>query len=195
MIDEDFRSGDIWIDINKSSAPVADPYPLEHIEMILFANWLSGFGDFLVHAAGVDDGGQGYCLVGPSGAGKSTLASLWATESPGAVLGEDQVILRFIDGQFWIFGTPWHRNPDRCSPRGVPLTKVFFLEQDGANGVQAHDPDAAAVHLLENTFAPLYHADGMSNILDNLARLVEQVSFYTLRFRPQAEALHCVRQA
>jgi hypothetical protein len=163
--------------------------------MMLFANWLSRFGDLLVHAAGVDDGGLGYCLVGPSGAGKSTLASLWSAQAPVTVLGEDQVIVRFIDGEFWMFGTPWHQFPDRCSPRGVPLSKVFFLEQDSVNGVQACGPDAAAVRLLESTFAPLYHAAGMSNILDNLARLVEQVPFYTLRFRPQADALHYIQQA
>jgi hypothetical protein len=195
IVDKDFRFGDIWIDISDSVVSVEDLYPLEHIDMAFFANRLSVLGGFLVHAAGVDDGGLGYCLVGPSGAGKSTLASLWAAGSPGTVLGEDQVILRFIDGRFWIFGTPWHQNPDRCSPRGVPLEKVFFLEQDNANGVQQCGPDAAALRLLENTFAPLYHAAGMSRILDNLACLSEQVPFYTLRFRPQADSLRYIRCA
>jgi hypothetical protein len=194
FVDQDFKCGEVLV------VPGQDPYgdgglyPLLNIDIILYANWLSDFGDLIIHASGVNDGGQGYCFVGPSGVGKSTLASAWTAEAPGTVLGEDQVILRHVDGCFWIFGTPWHERADRCSPEGVPLSKVFFLERDGAHGIQPCDPDAAAIRLLQNSFAPLYHAAGMSNILGNLARLIEQVPFYRFRFRPQADVLRRVRQ-
>jgi hypothetical protein len=185
-------------------------YPLQDIDMVLFANWLAEMGDLIVHAAGIDDEGAGYAFVGPAGAGKSTLAGELVAQSRGAakaearnvakggavvVLGEDQVILRWQEGRFLVYGTPWHLDPARCSPGGVPLRKLFFLDRANGHGVEPCGPRAGIERLLPEALIPYYNRAGLERILDTLPRLAEQVPFYTLGFQMGADVLSLVREA
>jgi len=170
-------------------------YPLQGIDMALYANWLACYGDMILHAAGVAVDGQGYCFVGASGAGKSTLTTTLAATAAVTVLGEDQVILRRINDQFWIYGTPWHENTDRCSPGGAPLEKLFFLNRTIGNGVEACGRIEGITRLLQTAFVPYYRPDAVDKILDNLGRLAEQVPFYTLGYQLGADVIRLIREA
>ena len=172
---------------------------------MLFANWLAGYGDVILHAAGVAVDGRGYCFAGSGGVGKSTLAAtLMSASGSGAhaaaaspaslvMLGEDQVILRYLDGRFWIYGTPWHIDPAFCSPLGVPLEKLFFLERTGENHVAPCTPLDGVARLLQTAFIPYYNRAGVATILDRLVLLAEQASFYTLSYRLGADVMALVR--
>ena len=68
----------------------------------------SGKG-FVFHGSAVKYRGKAYVFTGVSGAGKSTHAALWKS-----VLGEkltyindDKPIIKKINGDFYVFGTPW----------------------------------------------------------------------------------------
>jgi hypothetical protein len=111
------------------------------------------------------------------------------------VLGEDQVILRYLEGRFWIFGTPWHLNASLCSPLGVPLDKLFFLDRTSGHGAGPFGPLEGTARLLQTAFVPYYDRAGVTRILDTLARLAEQVRFYTLGYRLGADLLELVRDA
>jgi hypothetical protein len=194
-IDEAFSTGEVAGEFGASVAGRQGLYPLRDMDMPLFVNWLAGFGDLIVHASGIDDAGEGYCFVGPSGAGKSTLATALSSHSSVTVLGEDQVILRYLDGRFLVFGTPWHTNPARCSPGGVPLKKLFFLDRTAGHGVEPCGRMAGIEHLLQDAFVPYYNHTGVARILDTLSRLAEQVPFYTLSFRLGADDMKPIREA
>ena len=71
-------------------------------------------------------------------------------------LGEDQVIVRHLGGQYLVYGTPWHTNPELCSPGGVPLHKLFFLDRTADHGVQPLGPRAGIERLLQQSFIPYY---------------------------------------
>ena len=118
-------------------------------------NWLA-LGDLILHAASIVVGAEGYCFLGESGAGKSTLAAALATEMGVPILGEDQAILRNLDGEFWIFGTPWHERADRCLPQGVPLKKVFFVDRNLAPGIHPITPSEGVQRVLQTAFIPYY---------------------------------------
>ena len=117
---------------------------LASTDIRITVNWLARFGDLILHAASIVVGAEGYCFLGESGAGKSTLAAALATEMGVPILGEDQAILRNLDGEFWIFGTPWHERADRCLPQGVPLKKVFFVDRNLAPGIHPITPSEAS---------------------------------------------------
>lgn len=195
VVDAGFGGGDV---IGEFAGDVDDgpaPYPLQDVEIVLFANWLAGFGDLILHAAGVAVDGQGYCFNGASGAGKSTLAASLSSNPAVTVLGEDQVILRYVEGRFWIYGTPWHLDPAMCCSCGVPLAKLFFLDRRAEHGVEACGPVDGIAQLLQTAFVPYYRPAAVAAIMDHLALLAEQVPFYTLGYRLGTDAMELISQA
>ena len=190
-----FTAGEVVGEFGANGAKGHAVYPLQDIDMMLFANWLAGFGDLILHAAGVDYEGEGYAFVGPSGAGKSTLADELVALPSARVLGEDQVVVRCQEGRFAVYGTPWHTNPARCSPGGVPLKKLFFLDRALAHGVEPCGRRAGIERLLQEAFIPYYSRAGVERILDGLPRLAEQVPFYTLGFQVGTDVMSLIREA
>ena len=202
-VDPGFAGGEVLGDFTSGDGETY--YPLQGIDIMLFANWLAGYGDVILHAAGVAVDGRGYCFAGSGGVGKSTLAAtLMSASGSGAhaaaaspaslvMLGEDQVILRYLDGRFWIYGTPWHIDPAFCSPLGVPLEKLFFLERTGENHVAPCTPLDGVARLLQTAFIPYYNRAGVATILDRLVLLAEQAPFYTLSYRLGADVMALVR--
>ena len=153
------------------------PYPLQNIEIKLYINWLAGFGDFVLHAVGVRVNGRGYCFAGSSGSGKSTLAGA-LTKIPGLeILGEDNIVLRYKDDQFFIYGTPWHLNPKMCSNSKAPLEKIFFLDRSIDPGMKKCDPMQGITRILKTAFIPYYRPETLPDILDRLNLLSSRVLF------------------
>lgn len=158
-------------------------YPTENIEIILFINWLAGMGDLLLHAVGIEIDGHGYAFAGVSHAGKSTLAS-FLQKTPGVtILGDDNLVLRFLDGRFWIYGTPWHQNPSVCTSGGVPLEKIFFLDRSIDPGLHSLSPSEGISQILKTAFVPYYRAETLPGILQRMNQLTEQVSLYKLSYQ------------
>jgi len=158
-------------------------YPLEYLDIRLFSIWLASFGDLILHASGVEMDGRGYAFLGTSGAGKSTLAAELQKNTAVTVLGEDQVILRYIDGAFWIFGTPWHMTPSMCSPRGVKLEKLFFLNRNQKAGLSTLSPISGMAQILKTAFIPYHFSEDVPLIMDRLSLLSEKVPFHSFSYQ------------
>lgn len=187
-LDPGFSTGQVIGDF--SSIDNLDP--MQDLGIKVFINWLASKGDSLLHASGVMTDHNGYCFVGQSGAGKSTAASLLAKKSSITILGEDQVVLRFIDGEFWIFGTPWHLNPDMFSPAGVPLKEVLFLEKTGEEKRTEITPSDGVTRLVQTAFIPYYQPRWIPGILDRFSLLSETVQFRSLSFKLDSDVLKMI---
>lgn len=181
IIDPDFTIGDLYGEFSKTqSGP--DYFISQNLEIILFVNWLARFSDIVLHASGVIIDGKGYCFAGRGGIGKSTLAEALSRHASITVLGEDQVILRYLEDRFWIFGTPWHINPDLCNPPGAPLERLFFLERGEEQQVKTLSPLEGTTRILQTAFIPYYLPAKLPGILDRLAILTEHIVLQTLRY-------------
>jgi len=181
VVDPAFRQGEIRGDFSSIQGKAF--YPLLHIDIVLFSNWLATFNDLILHASGVAINGNGYGFVGASGRGKSTLIRDLAGKPGVTALGEDQIILRQLNGRFWIFGTPWHLDPSRCSPVGVPLSKLFFLDREAIETVMPVSPFEGVTQLMQTAFVPFYLPDKVNMIMARLANLAEEVPFYSLAYK------------
>jgi len=187
VVNQNFKSGEVLGDFSASED--VGRFPLLGIGIMLFVNWLAEGGDIILHAAGVEVDGQGYCFVGSKGTGKSTLAASLSANPKVKVLGEDQVIVRWQDGSFWVYGTPWHVNPALCSPHGVPLKKVFFLDRDAKYTLGALTPIEGITRLLQTAFIPYYRPAVLPAILERLEPLSEQAPFFCLAYRLGSDIL------
>lgn len=190
IIDAGFSNGKILGNFTNTQPPC---YPLpQDLEIVLFINWLGKFKDVLLHASGVAYDGSGYVFCAESGAGKSTLAAALSKKEGVTVLGEDQVLLRYLDGKFWVFGSPWHEDHSLCSQTGVPLKGVFFLEKKGITSLEPIQPLDGVTRLLQTAFIPYYRPQLVQGILDRFALLSEIMPMFTLSYPLGSDVLPLV---
>lgn len=153
--------------------------PLENLTLPFFTALFARHQGMLVHAAAVEVDGRAWVFAGPSGSGKSHWSRQWQ-ERGMAVIDEDRVVLRRLDGQVWAFGTPWHAEPRLCSPRGMPVGRVFFLQQAEPDAMQEVRPAAAATLLLRSSLLPIYDSQGTQVVLDIAGQAAAQAQPFLL---------------
>jgi len=194
VFDGDFRHGEVytralepeWSDDDLLPSPLE--FPLSEVLMVCL---LAQGRGLMVHACGVDDSGRGYLFAGNSTHGKTTMARLWRNQA--TIMNDDRIVLRWREGCFWMYGTPWHGEYSEVSSQRVPLERVFFLRHAEGNEVQlSHDVTAVSM-LLARCFLPLWDVEGMRFTLDFCARLVEAVPCYELGFVPDESVVDFVR--
>ncbi|MFC1834088.1 hypothetical protein ACFL2Q_05055 [Thermodesulfobacteriota bacterium] len=167
-------------------------FPLFQIVMTTLIPRHSGM---LLHAAGVAVKGRGLLFLGSSGLGKTTMARLWGKHA--TILSDERIILRMLNGQAWIHGTPWHGELPEFSPLGVPLDAVFFLGPRGENRVDPINPLQALKTLLAQSSLPVWDSEGLQLAFDLAAGFVDSTELHELSFVPDESAvdfLRCLRQ-
>ena len=90
LVNSDFDRAEVYVDPSSSASP--PPWSLTRLMnplgQWLLVNRLAETGGVMVHALGIDDGGQGLVFVGPSGSGKSTLARFWGRRKGVRILSD-----------------------------------------------------------------------------------------------------------
>jgi len=200
VFQKDFTTGDLyareisWVSDKDPGVKVSSVQPLQYpVDEFLMINYLARRRQgMILHACGLLDAGRGLVFCGVSGAGKSTLAHLWH-KAGVTVLSDDRLIVRPNGGGFTIHGTPWHGEAGFSLPASAPLTRLYLIQHASHNYVRPLTPGEAAARLLVRCFPPFYHRDGMTFIVDLLARLVTEVPCCELGFVPDAGVIDFVR--
>lgn len=190
----DYRSGDIYVAPSEQT-PGSYVFPLSYPMGELYMMNLLGTGaGMLFHAAGIIDRGIGYLFAGQSGAGKTTTARLWQQFPEAQVVNDDKVILRRVDGEFILHGTPWHGEGGMALPDSAPVAAVFVLRQAPANTLTQLAPVQAASNLLARSFIPLWDQEKMGAVLSFLESLTQTIPCYELGFLPDPSAVEFARK-
>lgn len=165
-------------------------YPVDEV---IFMNILPLFKGILLHACGVDDNGEGYIFSGFSGAGKSTMARQWLGKRGVRLLNDDRVIVRETKRNFYVFGTPWHGEINKCDPNMVRLKAVFLIKHGSENKVRTLSLSEAVTGILTRSFSPLWDKEGMERTMEVIERLVRKVPCYELAFSPDKGVINYIR--
>jgi hypothetical protein len=172
----DFTRGEVFLHrpFFNPGAPINPlQYPLDEVIML---HLLARGRGVEMHACGVvDAAGGGYLFSGHSGAGKTTMARLWSHEPGITILSDDRIILRLLDGQYWMYGTPWHGEAEFAEPRRASLHQIFFLRHGTANALIRKSGAEAAAMLFTRTFPTFHDRDGIDFTLEFYQGLTERV--------------------
>jgi hypothetical protein len=154
-------------------------YPLDQL---LLMYMLADREGALIHSSGVDFHGRGYMLSGRSGAGKSTLSRKFALNGH-EVLSDDRIVVRKINGEFRMFGTPWSGDAGIAGNKDLPLDGIFFINHSEDNSIKRITPAEAVGRLMPVTSIPWYDERTMTKILTFFEELVSACPAYDLFFR------------
>lgn len=188
-----FQEGDIFVaeSIHKPGSWISPlSYPLGELMMMNLLG--TGYG-MLFHACGVIDNGSGLLFVGHGGAGKTTTSRFWDGNPGVKIVNDDKVIVRKLNDDFHLFGTPWHGEGGYNAPDSAPLRQIYILRQAAENAVTPMNPVRAVGMLLARTFMPLWDKEKVTYSLQFLDELTKNIPCKELSFRNNPDVVNFVR--
>ena len=163
--------------------------------MILFTFATAPFHTILLHSSVIRYEGKGQLFFGVSGTGKSTHSRLWLENVPGCdLMNDDNPVIRFVDGEARVFGTPWSGKTLCYRNVSAPIRALVRLEQAPENRIER----LAGLHAYASVVAAVSTIRWSREIMDFLVPTIEKAAMeipcYKLSCRPDREAVEvCFR--
>jgi hypothetical protein len=194
FFDRELREGRILV---RGDAYLETMHALDYpLDEVMIAHLLGRGRGVELHGCGIiDRDGRGQLFVGQSGAGKTTTARVWLSEGHYDIVSDDRVIVRFINGEWRMFGTPWHGEAELSAALSAPLAAIHLLVQASRTELVSLPPAQAAAALFGCTFPPFYDAEALNFTLECLERIVRDLPVRALRFLPDRSVIDCIRSA
>ena len=151
---------------------------------------LLDFSGMLLHSYAVALNGKVYLFSGPSGMGKSTHTRLWQTVfgEEAEIINDDKPALRYLDGVWYAYGTPWCGKDGINRNKKYPLAGICFLKQADQNEIRRLSPGEAGRKILSQTYHRFWKSEKMDLVLKNVNCLIQKIPVFELENRPEPEA-------
>ena len=171
-------------------------FGLNNALMLIFAFAGSKIDTLLIHASLVRQNGYGYAFIAKSGTGKSTQVSMWLRYLKGCdLMNDDNPIVRIIDGETYIYGSPWSGKTPCYRNVKAKLGAITRIDRAEKNWVEHLPPIEAFASLLPSCSSMKWDQDIFNNICNTITKLVEKGNIFTLHCLPNKEAAEVCNQA
>lgn len=155
-----------------------------------FAIQLAKFHGMTLHASAMVMDGRAYLISASGGVGKSTHTGLWRQvfgEDRVKILNDDKPALRFEDGVWYAYGTPWSGKDDNSINMRVPLAGIAVLERAETNSIAPLKGMRAVYAILDQTTRHR-HPGLRQLVMENVSNLLDKVPIYLLKCNMDPEA-------
>ena len=184
LISSDFAQLQVWVCGQCATARLSwNPlHILNPLVEVCLLTMLAREGGLLLHAAGVVTERDGWIFTGDSGTGKSTIAR-WFTASGATVLNDERIILRKVEGQFRVWGTPWVGTDGIGRNQSAQLTRLHCIR----HGIDRHrmrplSSLEISQRVLRQSFFPHWDRTAVAGTLAFLSDLINHVECVDLEF-------------
>ena len=164
-------------------------FALNNALMMAYAFAAADKDTVLLHASVIRKDGRGYLMTAPSGTGKSTHTFLWYKNIPGCdLMNDDNPVVRIVDGQPVIYGTPWSGKTPCYRNIEAPVGALVRIQQRPKNEIRRMAPVEALVELLPASSNMKWDKRIYLHVCDTLAAIISRVPVYELGCLPDADA-------
>lgn len=163
---------------------------------ILFRYNLLFHEGIVLHASTISYLDKGIVFTAPSGTGKSTQTRLWQ-ECFGErvrILNDDTPAVRILQGEPWVFGTPWSGSSNIHCNESAPLSLIVIVQQAQVNRIVKLDQHEALMNLMPRCFLPYFSRGMLDLACDIIEKIVGATPVIRLECRPDQEAVELVHQ-
>lgn len=170
-------------------------FGLNNALMMVYA-YASSFHDTLmIHASLVRHNGKGYPFIAKSGTGKSTQVSNWLRYIPNCdLMNDDNPIVRVIDGETFIYGTPWSGKTPCYRNVKAPLGAITQIKRADKNYVERHQGVAAFAAFMPSCASMKWDEAIYQRTNDTIIKIVESIPIYTLHCLPNRASAEICQQ-
>lgn len=146
-----------------------------------FYRQLLSFDGMMLHASGVVKDGYAYLFSANPGTGKSTHTNLWVKTFKGDafIINDDKPALRIVDGEVYVYGTPFSGKTDLNTNTRAKLGGICFLERSEENWIKSITGAEAIMYALRQTIHRL-EKDQMPQMLDILDKILSNAPLYRM---------------
>ena len=161
-----------------------------------FYDQLLKFGGFMLHSSAVVVDNKAYLFTADSGTGKSTHTENWLKYfgEKAFILNDDKPALRFINGKWFAYGTPFSGKHDLSENIGVEIAGIAVLNRAETNSIERFSGIKATAEILKQVNKP---ADAKSRIivLELLDKLVTNVPIWKLDCNKEIDSARIAYEA
>lgn len=144
----------------------------------------------LIHASVPMLAGVGYPCLGVSGTGKSTHRRNWEKYVPGVeTLNDDNPALRIVNGEIYVYGTPWSGKTPCYRNVKQKLGGFIRLEQSPYNELRRLSKLQTFATILNSSSTMMWDKLSYDCITATCSRIAERVPTVHLKNRPDREAV------
>ena len=144
----------------------------------------------MLHASCVVVDDKAYLFTAPSGTGKSTHTKLWLKQfgDRAFILNDDKPALRFEDGVWYAYGTPWSGKHNISRNARVPVAGIAAVTRSKINEIRPFGGVEAIGFLMSQAVRP---KTGQYRVLvlEILDKLMSHVPIWMLKCNMEPEAV------
>lgn len=154
-----------------------------------FYTQLLNFDGMMLHSSCVVVDNRAYLFTAPCGTGKSTHTQLWLKQfgDRAYILNDDKPALRFEDGIWYAYGTPWSGKHNINRNERVPVGGIALLEQCEDNSIVRASNRDAIQFIMEQVARPKVPTYRVL-VLETLDKLISQVPVWKLKCNMDSDA-------
>ncbi len=143
----------------------------------------------IFHCSSIMVDGGAYVFTAPSGTGKSTHARLWREllGDKAVMINDDKPIIRYVDGEFYVYGTPWMGKHNLGANVRAKLKAICKIRQEKENTIEKITPQQMLVTILNQTLRP-EKLENMDKLLTLIEKMLEKTKLYSLGCNISSEA-------
>ena len=174
--------------------PLMPGFPDSFLESIALFRKLCDYtlknsNGIIFHCSAIMVDGEAYLFTAPSGTGKSTHTRLWREilGDRAVMINDDKPIVRFIDGDFYVYGTPWRGKHEIGTNARAKIKGICKIYQSKENVIRKISPMQMFITILDQTVRPKEEKE-MDKLLTLLDKMVKSVKLYELGCNISREA-------
>jgi len=191
---DDFADSVVYVPAAKADR--LSEFALSNAMMLLYTFRTTPYETLMVHASVIRHAEGGYMFLGRSGTGKSTHSRLWLSNIDDAVLlNDDNPVIRLVDGEPYIYGTPWSGKTPCYKNESVPLKAVVRLSQAPFNRITRHASLQAYASLMPSCSCMRWDRNSTDALHKTVEKVISKVRCWHLECLPDADAAHTCHQA
>ncbi len=137
---------------------------------------LTNADGIIFHSSAIMTDGKAYLFTAPSGTGKSTHTRLWREMlgDKAVMINDDKPIVRYIDGKFYVYGTPWNGKHRIDTNTRAEIGGICAIRQAKENVIEKASTQEMLITIFNQTIRPtdLTQMDKLLTLLDKMLRTV-----------------------
>ncbi|WP_347029000.1 hypothetical protein [Intestinibacter bartlettii] len=163
--------------------------PTKLLDLLSFEHVILQNNGVILHSSFIKYNDYAILFSGPSGVGKSTQANLWIKFKDAEIINGDRSILRYIDNEWQVFGSPYCGSSEIFKNDQAKLKVIVVLEQAKENKIEEMSVIEKYKFILSQIAVNTWNEEDMKKVTTLIENIINSVLIIKLKCLPNESAV------